>query len=58
VTRKSRREIESDLENIATDDDTPERTIIRETTVGTEWDGGDDDLEPGETEVEEMVIEL
>jgi len=58
MTRKTRREIENDLEDVAPDDDTPERITIRETVVGTEWNGGNDDLDFGETEVEEKVIEL
>ena len=58
MTRKTRREIENDLKDVAPDDDTPERITIRETVVGTEWDGGDDDLEPGEHEVKEKMIEL
>ena len=57
MTRKTRREIENDLEDVAPDDDTPEKIIIQETVVGTKWDGGDD-LEPGETEVKEKMIEL
>jgi len=58
MTRKTRREIENDIKDVAPDDDTPAKIIIRRTVVGTDWDGGDDDLEPGENVVEEKVIEL
>lgn len=55
MTRKTRREIESTLEDITDDDTSPDEIVFHETVVGTGWG---DDLEDGETRSETEVFEL
>ncbi|MFW6435964.1 MAG: hypothetical protein ACOCY1_06235 [Halovenus sp.] len=55
--RRSRREIERALEGIDEDSEDDSITIvIRSTVVGTEYSASD--LEPGETETTERVVEI
>jgi hypothetical protein len=62
MTRPSERELRNTVESFdKTDDDAPERIIIKTTIVGTEWDGGDSELaalDPGETRTRKKVLEL
>lgn len=58
MTRKSKREIERDLESLQDDVDHPDGTVIviHDTVVGT--DNEDSDLAPGETVETTKRIEL
>jgi len=57
MVRKSRREIETELDEFDVPDGTgPDSIVLTETVVGTEHE--DSDLEPGETETTERVVEL
>jgi hypothetical protein len=52
----SKRELEQAVADLNSSGEGPDRIILTETAIGTEYDGSD--LEPGETETSERVIEL
>ena len=58
MTRKSKREIENELEDLdgTADSTAPDEIVFRETVVGTAHDCTG--LDEGETETTEQVIEL
>lgn len=57
MTRPSKRELEREIEGLAPDRDSPAEITVRDTVVGTEWEGGDLDAGERREETERIIID-